>query len=204
MKKFDIIAFLQKRPLSWSALSSFSWDPEQWYSRYILSEKDVPSAEMEFGKLVGERLASDPLFLPQVPRYKEFEYKLECTIGKIPLIGFMDSYEPKRFPGGPAMYEYKTGKRGPNEWSQKKADEHGQISMYLFMMYMMYKIKPEDVKVHILWLPTMQNNDFSISLIDEKDVRVFHTKRTMRQVLEFGVRIKETVKAMQMYVNSRA
>ena len=201
MKKFDIIAFLQKRPLSWSALSSFEWDPEQWYNRYILVEQEPPSAEMEFGKLVGEKLASDPEYLPHIPRYKEFEYELKQSLGDIPMIGFIDSFEPSRFVGGPAVFEYKTGVK---PWDQKRADEHGQISMYLLMLWLQHKLKPEDVKTQILWMPTQKNSDFSIGFVDEKDVKVFHTKRTMRQVLEFGVRIQQTVKAMELYVNSRA
>ncbi len=199
-KKFNIIDFLQTRPLSWSAISSFEWNPEQWYSRYVLAQQDPPSEEMLFGKLVGERLASDPSFLPHVPRYKVFEYELKQSLGNIPMIGFIDSYEPKLFKKGPALYEYKTGVK---PWDQARADEHGQISMYLLMLFLEQNVSPDTIPVDILWLPTQKNGDFTISLVDEKDVRIFRTKRTMTQLLEFGQRIRTTVKDMELFANQK-
>ena len=193
--KFDILEFLKTRSLSWSALSSFEYDPEQWYDRYILAKEEPPSEEMLFGKLVGERLASDPTFMPHIPRLGTYEYELRCTLGKIPLIGFMDDYKPTT-----DMAEFKTGVK---PWDQSRADSHGQIDMYLLQHYLINKVKPEDMTVNIYWMPTKKNGDFTVSFVDEKDVKVFPTRRTMRQVLEFGVRINATVQAMQLYVNSR-
>lgn len=198
--KFDFYEFLKKRPLSWSAISSFEYDPEQWYDRYIRAIVEEPSEEMKFGKLIGERLASDAAFLPHVPRYKEFEYELRQALGKIPMIGFIDSYEPHRFTSGPAVYEYKTGVK---PWDQKRADEHGQISMYLLMLYLQHKLKPEDVKCHVLWMPTMKTGDFKIQFADENDVRIFETRRSMVDILAFGQRIKQTVRAMELFAKSR-
>ena len=189
-----IYAFLKNRPLSWSALSSFQYSPEQWYSRYILGEKQEDTPEMVFGKTVGERLASDPAYLPQVPRLSVFEHPMRCKFGKIPLVGYADTYEPKS-----KLYEYKTGKK---EWDQKRADEHGQIDMYLLMHYLIEKVRPEDVEVKLMWLPTQQNGDFSISFIDENDVKIFSTRRTLLQVLEFGQKISKTVKAMDEYIHT--
>ena len=195
-KKFDIIEFLQGRPLSWSAKSSFDWSPEQWYDRYILAKVEEPTEEMKFGKLVGERLASDPSFMPHIPRLGTYEYELRCTLGKIPLIGFMDDFKAPR-----NMSEFKTGVK---LWDQPRADSHGQIDMYLLQHYLINKVKPEDMKVNIYWMPTEKTGDFKIRFVDEKDVKVFPTHRTMRQILEFGVRINQTVKAMELYANSRA
>lgn len=194
-KKFDIIEFLQGRPLSWSSLSSFEWSPEQWYERYILAKKEEPSEEMKFGKLVGERLASDPLFMPHIPRLGTYEYELKCKLGKIPLTGFMDDFKAPN-----KMSEFKTGVK---PWDQSRADSHGQIDMYLLMHYLINKVKPEDMSVNIYWMPTEKTGDFKIKFVDENDVRVFKTKRTMRQILEFGARINATVKTMELYVNSR-
>ena len=197
-KKFNILKFLETRPLSWSAISSFEYNPDQWYRRYVLAEKDEPTPEMLFGKHVGERLAAEPDFLPQVPRYKEFEYELRETVNKIPMLGFIDSYSPHRF-GKPALYEYKTGRK---PWDQERADQHGQITMYLLMLHRMHKLRPEDVVCHILWLPT-QLEEEEVSFIDEKDVRTFETKRTMRDLLDFGIRVQKIIKEMEAYANSR-
>lgn len=216
--------FDHKRPLSWSAISSFEWDPEQWYRKYVwhkdchrgsisngkeiisfcaisMKENDhscpaiETSIEMTFGKVVGERLAADPDYLPHVKRYPIFEHGMECTFSKIPLIGYADGWAPLVFNLG----EYKTGKK---KWDQKRADDHGQITMYCLMLFIIDKIPPESIVSDLHWLPTQDNNDFSISFIDENDVRTFHTRRTMRDILAFGSRIISTYSAMEEYCKS--
>lgn len=197
MKKFDILEFLQGRPLSWSALSSFEWSPEAWHSRYILNQTEEPTEELKFGKMIDERLQADPTFMPHVERFPILQHKMEANLGKIPLIGFADGF--RREP--PALKDDKTGAK---IWDRARADETGQLTFYALLLWLTEKIKPESVDFSIWWMPTVKGGDFKISLIDEKDVKVFHTKRTMRQILEFGVRIQATTRAMELYVNSRA
>lgn len=187
----DKPTFDRKRPLSWSAISSFEYDPEQWYRKYVLKEEQETSAPMEFGKVIGERLASDPAFLPHIPRYPEFERKLECKLGKIPLIGFIDSYRPHD-----GLLEYKTGQKA---WDQKRADGHGQIDMYLLMLYLSHHVRPENVACTLSWIPTKENGDFSIGFVNEDLAHSFHTKRSMAQILRFGDRINRVYKEMEEY-----
>lgn len=197
MKKFDLkTVYHSKRPLSWSAISSFGWAPSQWYSRYVLKEDNPTSPEMTFGKEVGERLASDPKYLTGVPRLPVFEHELRATFNGIPLIGYVDSYCPKIL----HLLEYKTGRK---PWDQKRADEHGQVDMYLFMLYLRDKIKPESVTCRIVWLPT-HIEDGKVAFIKEGDVRIFETKRSMRQILAFGQRIKDNYQAMEEYASRQA
>lgn len=205
-------------------MSSFEYDPEQWWEKYCLHGKckrsemteagiipawcwithsidpNCPqvqtSVEMEFGKLVGDRLATDSSYLPHMPRLSHFEYKLECKFGKIKLVGYIDSYEEHI-----RLFEYKTGKK---QWDQKRADLHGQIDFYLLCLWLMHKIRPEKVACSIFWMPTKQNGDFSISFINENEINVLPTVRTMRQVLEFGQRINANYKAMQEYAKNHA
>jgi hypothetical protein len=80
---FDIT----KRPLSWSAISSFEWNREQWFAKYVTGEKPVDTPELIFGKEVDERLQEDPTFLPEIVRYEELQFKMECKLGKYALIG---------------------------------------------------------------------------------------------------------------------
>ena len=187
-----------ERPLSWSQLSSFEWDKNQWHVRYILNAPTLTTPEMEFGKLVGEKLANDETFLPSVPRLKKFEVKLEARFGKIPLIGFLDTADSvqNRFD------EYKTGKKGKNEWSQKKVDNHGQIDMYLLMLYLTHKVRPEDMNVALHWLPTVKNEEGIIALIEPFYFKTFETKRTLNQILQFGVRINRAVAEMEKFCES--
>jgi len=191
-----------ERPLSWSAISSFEYDPKQWHDKYVLGKKQKESAEMLFGKKVGERLASDPKYLPFVPRLKKFEHEFKVSFDGIPLIGFADSFCTLT---SKKLYEYKTGVKA---WDQKRVDMHGQIDMYLLMHFIKEKIRPEEVACKLVWLPTKreEGGDFKvhISFIEpiEETFKIFKTKRTMSDILRFGERIKSTYKAMQEYVEN--
>lgn len=196
----DTPIFSVDRPLSWSALSSFEYDPAQWHRKYVLGYPSPDTPYTLFGKTVGERLATDPLFLPQVPRHSIFEHPLRATIADLPIIGYIDSYEPPSDSATPAFAEYKTGKK---MWNQKRVDEHGQITMYYLMLYLTENIAPDELECALHWLPTKDTGDFSVSLIDEKRVESFHTTRTLRELLEFGTYIHKKHKEMLAYAKWR-
>lgn len=186
-----------KRPLSWSAISSFQYDPESWYKKYCLGEKDIETKEMKLGKFVGDKLASDLNYLPQVPRLDTYEHKLMVFFNKMYLVGYMDAFCNKT---KKIMYEYKTGKKA---WDQKRADTHGQIDMYLLMHYITTKIPPEEMEVKLVWLPTREDGDFTIQLVEPCIPQIFTTKRTMTDILNFGAYINKTVKEMEDYISTR-
>lgn len=173
-------------------MSSWEYSPEQWYDTYILG-KHQTSKELTFGSIVDKKLQEDPTFLPQVPRYPVLQHTMKTKLGKIPLIGVADSYDPTI----PALADFKTGKK---PWDQKRADSTGQLSFYALLLYLIDGIRPDDIELYIHWLPTKEDGDFTISFIDDKDVRSFKTRRTMLQVLEFGIDIKKTIKEMEQYV----
>lgn len=193
--------FDHDRPLSWSAISSFEWDKEEWYRKYVLGIKDPPNAEMIFGSRVGAKLASDPDFLPAVPRLSCYEFPFKCDYNGIPLIGYADSFDDLTCR---ALYEYKTGVK---IWDQKRADSHGQIDMYLLQNYKMHGIRPEEVDAAIVWIPTkrIEDGDFKIRIVfdDSKIITLFRTKRTMVDILRFGARINKTYGEMEEYCENR-
>lgn len=203
MNKKSKPKFDKTRPLSWSAISSFEWDKEQWYRRYVLKEKDKPSKEMLFGKDIGEKLAFDPSFLPEVPRLDIFEHRLLTEFDGIQLVGYVDSLALDRG----HLYEYKTGKK---PWDQKRADTHGQIDMYLLMIYLSERITPERIACTIYWLPTEENlesmddDDSTISFSQPFMPKSFKVNKTMKDILLFMNRIKATVKEMEAYAKNHA
>lgn len=179
------------RAVSWSMLSSWEYDPEQWYRRYVLGLKDT-SHEMEFGSLVDRKLQEDESFLPHVPRYPFMQHEMRATLGGIDLVGIADGWDPN----AKELADYKTGKKA---WDQKRADETGQLTMYALLLHMTQGYRPEDIDFVIHWLPTHEKGDFSIGLIDEKHLVSIPTRRTTRQMLDFGRRIQAAHKAMQEY-----
>jgi hypothetical protein len=199
-KPFNIYEFLKTRPLSWSAISSFEYDPEEWYQNYVVGKPRKSNPEMEFGKKVGELLAANGTYLPQVPRLGKYEHPFKVVYNKIPLIGFADTFCVLTHS---KLKEFKTGVR---EWNQKRVDEHGQLTLYCLLNYISKKIKPEDMDIELVWLPTkrIENGNFEVKIefvepID-KSMKIFKTKRTMADILQMGARINVAVREMQEYV----
>ena len=184
-----------------------------WYAKYVTGEKPIDTPELLFGKYIDERLQNEPDFLPEVPRYPILQHKMETAFNGIPLIGIADTFrKPERIlrPKGknkmtaqtilrPALRDYKTGRK---KWDHKRAHETGQLTMYCFMLWQIEKIRPEDVELHIDWLPThyVQSN---IQLIEPVVVQSFKTHRTMQQVAEFGQIILDTYQEMIDYCENR-
>ncbi len=186
------------KPLSWSQISSFRYNPESWYKRYILGEKEPDTPELIFGSSVGKKLEVDPTYLPQVPRHNKMEHAFSVVFNDIKMVGFCDSF---CIDTNKKLLEYKTGVKA---WDQKRADEHGQITMYALMNYITNKIKPEDMEIQLVWLPTQkkESGDFKreISFVDEQNIKIFKTKRTMGDILRFGAEIKKVYEEMDAFV----
>lgn len=193
MKK-DLIEKWKKRPMSWSQIHQFkSYSKEDWYKKYILGEQTPTNKELAFGSAVGKRLETDPTYIPEIPREKVMEYEFAVKMGDISLVGYADSYGEDTL----TLREYKTGK---TEWNQKRVDEHGQITLYLLMLYLKHKIKPEDVTCTLHWLPTEEKGDFSLGFKVPFKVHHFTTKRTTKDCLLMGAEIVNLRKEMEAYV----
>lgn len=188
----------KERPFSWSQLSSFEYDKEQWYDKYILGKPQFESAEMVFGKQFAQSIEDGTcqfahLFKIQSKVEKEFK----CMFGKIPLLGFADSFceitDRK-------IEEYKTGVK---KWDKKRVDEHGQLDMYLLMLWITKKVRPEEVEVALTWFPTRRSEtgDFKVTIEFVEPVlpQRFTTKRTMKDILNFGMRINKVHKEMEEF-----
>lgn len=178
-------------PMSWSQIAQFrNYSKEGWYNKYILGIKDPPNKQMIFGSMVGKKLETDPTYLPEIPRQSTMEYKFTAKVNDIELVGYADSY------GDLTIREYKTGK---TPWTQKKVDEHGQITMYALMEYLNEKIKPEDIKMSLHWIPTCEDENGEIQFVEPLVVQHFETKRTTKDVLLFAADILKLRQEMLEY-----
>lgn len=196
----------KNKPMSWSYYSSFLYNKERWFKKYYLGQEQASSDAMDFGKEVGEKLASDETFMPEVKRYKHFEQLLEAKIGKMKLIGYMDTSDLEN----KKLREFKTG-NNKNPWTQKRVDEHGQLTMYALMIMLSHNIKPEELEIHLDWLPTLESDFSSVEdfLTSKPKVRFdkksklhsFKTKRTTKDCLMFGAELTRTWKAMEEYIH---
>jgi hypothetical protein len=189
---------IKKRPLSWSSLSSFAWDPKQWAQKYLDGKEELPSPELIFGKTFAESCENRKPLAP-VRMLDTMEHEFSCKLGNIPLIGYADTICTDTFK---ILGEYKTGVK---IFDKKRVDEMGQITMYLLMLWLTKKINPEDVEVFINWVPTKRvekdtldfsGYEYKIDFAQPITVRTFTTKRSMVDILNFAAYIKKTHKAM--------
>lgn len=191
----------ERRPLSWSALSLFEWNKKMWYDKYVSGEASIMTPELEFGSYIDKKIQFDESFLPKLIRYPILQHKMRIDWDGIPLVGYADTYRPKDGRRHLALRDYKTGKAA-KPWTQQRADEHGQLTMYLFMIWLEDKsINIERSELYIDWLPTHIDQG-KIALIEPVKIHSFKTHRSMRDLLAFGKRINNTWKEMQEYASA--
>ncbi len=211
----DLHTILLFPKVSWSSLSKFGYEGHmtyanrsEWYDKYVLGIRQTKlTPYMTFGTEVGERLVADPKFLPEVPRFPIFEQELQGTLRSISLIGHLDGFglEEK------LLGEYKTSSN-PRTWTSDTVAKHDQILFYCLLIWLNYKIRPEDLKITLTYIPCklVSNSTNKLQTIHDKKVVLtgekcitFPTKRTMAQVLEFAGQIKKAHKAMRKYIKMR-
>lgn len=186
--------FDRTRPFSWSAMSSFQWNKRQWYDKYVTGIIPEKSPELEFGSYVDKKFQDDPKFLPHFTRYPVLQHTMKATLATIPLIGIADAWHPANV----ALRDLKTGRK---PWTQKRADETGQLTFYALLLWMTENIHPRDLSLYIDWAPT-HYVDGELAFIEPHKAlmpRTFQTTRTMPQILAFGRQINETYAAMIAY-----
>lgn len=195
----DLSVQLKWPTLSWSSLNAFeSYDKGKWYSQYVLGIRSASNANMDAGREIGERLATDPTYLPEVPRPEIYEQELRGKLGKIQLVGHLDGWSPKK----KELLEYKTTVNG-NKWNLDSVAEHGQIDFYCLLIWLNFKIPPEKLKISLTSIPVRETGHFKVELDKTQKIRTIPTTRTMAQILMFGARIKAIHTQMQKFVDSQ-
>lgn len=182
--------------VSWSSLSAFWYDKEQWYQVYYKGKK-TKSPALTFGKKVADSMGTEKPLAP-FTRLAEIEHEFDVMFGKIRVVGSMDSFEPPVKVGARCKAkEYKTGKV---PWTQKRANEHGQLVCYALLLWLQMKIRPEDTEWSLEWCPTRETGDFKIDFVHPIRIHTFKVKITMADILRFGSKIKSTHAEMTSYV----
>jgi hypothetical protein len=152
---------------------------------------------MLFGNVVGDRLADDPTFVPEIPRLETFEYTLNHTFERIPLIAHLDNYSTG------VLHEFKTGKK---PWTQNLVDNHRQLDFYATMLWLADKIPTQTLEIRLYWLKTEDSvevseygHEVTVKLTEPCIPRVFETTRAMIDVIRLLGDIKKAHKDMHTY-----
>lgn len=198
-----LLAKWRARAYSFSQHSSWEWNPEQWYARYILGLEGIATPELSFGKTFAQAAEARTPLAP-ITLLETVEKKYSTHLDDIELIGYADTYAPLR------IGEFKTG---VNPWSQQKVDDTKQLTFYCLMEWLIDKVKPGDIALFLEWVPTKKiprdNGDFSgfdydiAFASDPPEVRHFITARSMRDILMLATEIKATRKEMEKYAIHR-
>lgn len=177
--------------ISWSSMNAFeSYGKDEWYEQYVLGHRSEINDLMATGIEVGTRLATDPGYLPTVPRPETYELNLRATLGRIGLTGHLDGWTETT----KELIEYKTTSN-VNRWNQKKVDNHGQLDFYCLLLWENYQILPNDISIKLITILCKEGIP--------KGMKVFQTKRTMQDILVFAKRIKDIHKDMHSFVGQK-
>lgn len=143
---------LPKKHFSYSQLSLWLKNKQQYRERYYLDAPAFESKETIFGKRVARMLETgqkDPV-LDLVPRYPVMEHRLEVKIAGVPFLGFLDSFSKRK----KAILEYKTGK---NAWNDVLVHKHDQLTIYSLLVKTIYgKVDP---LVKLIWIETRYKSE---------------------------------------------
>ena len=93
------------------------------------------------------------------------------------------------------MFEVKTGVK----WTQAQADKLGQIDFYNLMLWLTYKIKPQDNENKLIWIKTYNTLDEfgQREVIMTDEIKSFTVKKTMTDIIKMSDRIKKADKGIK-------
>jgi hypothetical protein len=131
-----------------------------YVERYFKNGKPLDTKYLKFGKniaqLIEERKHNE--ILPDLIVYDISEFKIETEIRGVPILSFIDSYDPV----SSAFREYKTGK---NPWTAVKVEKHGQLLFYAVALKAVTGTYPK--YCHLDWIETqMSESDDMWNILD--------------------------------------
>ena len=142
---------LPKKHLSWSSINCWMTNPERFRREYFENSEKLDTKYLRFGKGIAELIEKGlhKELLPDLPVYSNPEYKLQCDVMGVPVLGFIDSYEPAEN----VFLEYKTGK---NPWTQAKVQKHDQLTLYATMLKVLTGKMP--AYCDLVWIETKEGS----------------------------------------------
>lgn len=186
--------------MSWSGLNLWERSPKQFIKHYFYGEAGFENAAMRFGREMAERLDSkedhDDEVLNMVatilPGNGHTEYPLEVPFLDygIDLFGKFDNWHPKTR----ILRERKTGKI---PWNQMKANTHGQLAFYAFMLWLEKKKLPKEIWLD--WIETEEAERGVITLTGA--IKSFRVNISMIDIFKMGARIKRAAKEISKAYN---
>jgi hypothetical protein len=209
--------------LSFSALTTFEQSPEKYADQYLFGARQRITRNMGYGSQLADGLESgeftgDPLLdlmMTRLPKYERMDLPVEDPKGtevtywrgkkeftarvpvlrhgkkEIPLLALPDTAKKDYS----AFKEYKTSTRA---WTQKMADESGQITFYATTIWIATGKIPEDIE--LVNLPV--EYDPEGRLVPTGDIIRRKTKRTLIDIIKMTGRIRKVYAGIEKLCES--
>lgn len=202
MNNQELIEKWQNRAVSWSQLSLWKRNKNQWFDSYILDKKFSPTAAMIFGSVVGDTLGTGKKksMVPKLEKYLkgEKEHEIHVRLNNKMLIGYTDHYCPVK----KILNENKTSQTA-NRWNQIEVDNSGQLTMYALMIMLRDGTPPDDLEIYLNVVPVFNRPFGGFHIPDPNNFYRYQTKRTVLQCLDFGSKIEQRIKQMEHFARHR-
>lgn len=184
---------LTPRPyLSFSQMTCFEMSPAKYTAQYIFGQKQRTTRNMAYGSLMADGLENDEatgdplldLMMAKIPKFEVMDKAFEVDLpnGKIPLHLLAKPDTTKA--DYSAFKEYKTSVRA---WTQKMADESGQITFYATCMWLKTGKIPADIELVNVQVEYLESG----ALQPTGELWRFPTKRSMVDIIKMTGRMKK-------------
>lgn len=158
---------LPKGYLSSSACDLWEDNPNGYRDRYYLKKPGFSSPYTDFGKAFAEDIENNPEKYPNIPKYSVAEFPFKFPVSGVPVLGFMDSFEPET----KSIIEYKTSVAGKeNGWNAVKVRKWKQLPFYATVVKNMFGTYDQLVKLIVMqteWREVCKETMFGTRLIRE-------------------------------------
>lgn len=177
--------------LSFSQMTLFEMSPQKYIDQYIYKKKQRVTRNMAYGTLLADGLENDEstgdpvldMMMVKMPKFELMDIAFEVPLkdGKktITLLAKPDTAKADYS----AFKEYKTSTRA---WTQKMADESGQVTFYATCMWIKTGKIPQDIE--LVNVPVKYNGDGSLTPTGEM-IRL-PTNRSMVDIIKMCSRMK--------------
>lgn len=131
---------LPRKHLSYSSFSLWKASKVSFRKRYYLNEEVFSTLQSNFGKEQHEKMENNP-------DVKGSETKIECDLGEIKLLGYVDSLCPDTL----KIIDFKfshLSKDGKAPWNNVKVRKHQQFPFYCLMVKQIHGIYNPDIELH--------------------------------------------------------
>ena len=181
-------------------MTTFEMSPEKYIEKYIYNKKERISRNMSYGSqmakgLEDEEATGDPLLdlmMVRLPKFELMDVPFEAELpDKKDIIRILARPDTAKA-DYTAFKEYKTSTR---KWTQKMADESGQIDFYVTAIWLLTKLFPESVDIELVNVPVYY--DAHGRLHPTSEIVRLPTKRTMANVIKTTGRMRHAWHGIQ-------